>query len=594
MNGAGKIAALVLAAGRSSRMGRLKPLLPLGESTVVEQAVLRLRRGGVEDVRVVLGFGAERISPVLDALGAPWIVNPDYDAGMLSSALAGIRSFGPEVEAFFLLPVDIPLIKPSTVRALAERRRATGASVVYPCFLGERGHPPLISTAIVKDVDDCREGGLRAHLGRYEASALDCDVIDQAVVMDCDAPHEYEMLRAYLARRDAPTVRECEAIWEMLRVPDGVRAHSRRVAELAFLLAVRLHPEGGVLNEPLIVAGGLLHDVMKGRPDHARAGAEALRAMEFPEVARIVRPHMEGAAPGDEIMEVDLVFLVDKMVDGVRVVRIEERFERAMKRFADEPEALAAVTRRFGHARAVGKRVEERLGMSLERFVERHSGGLRAGAPVDGRRLIFLARHGAAETGDKRRYIGQLDVPLCPEGVRQAEALREEMRGVSFAGGIFCSDLERSAATAKIVAEPHGIAVSVRIDLREIALGEWEGRTFEEVRSLHPEDFEARGRDFAHFRPPGGESFLDCMRRVIPALFEMIYATNGAKLLVVAHAGVNRMILCRVLNRDIEKMFEIPQDYCRFNVLEYKDFSFQLPTGDSIDLSEESKMSSAF
>ena len=92
----GRIAALVLAAGYSSRMGDFKPLLPLGRSTVAQEVVERFHRAGIEDVRVIAGHRADELGTVVDRLGVRKIFNADYDRGMFTSVQAGVKSLEPE------------------------------------------------------------------------------------------------------------------------------------------------------------------------------------------------------------------------------------------------------------------------------------------------------------------------------------------------------------------------------------------------------------------------------------------------------------------------------------------------------------------
>jgi probable phosphoglycerate mutase len=102
--------------------------------------------------------------------------------------------------------------------------------------------------------------------------------------------------------------------------------------------------------------------------------------------------------------------------------------------------------------------------------------------------------------------------------------------------------------------------------LREISLGEWEGLSFDTVRNADPEAFEARGRDILGHRPPKGESFFECTLRVIPAFYDMLGRTRG-NLLIVGHAGVNRILLSQALGRSLRDLLEIDQDYGCVNVL---------------------------
>jgi CTP:molybdopterin cytidylyltransferase MocA len=202
MSAGGGIAALILAAGYSSRLGAWKPLQPLGPSTLVGEGILGFRAAGVDDIRVITGHRAEELSPVLKKLGVREIFNPDYDQGMFASVRAGVSSLEPGITAFFLLPVDIPLVKPLTIKTLLQVYHRSGALIIYPRFKGRRGHPPLISTALVRNLPPDCDGGLRAFLGRYSAAALDLEVIDEAVLLDCDTPEDYRRLQAYASRED--------------------------------------------------------------------------------------------------------------------------------------------------------------------------------------------------------------------------------------------------------------------------------------------------------------------------------------------------------------------------------------------------------
>ncbi len=570
----GKIAALVLAAGYSSRMGDFKPLLPLGQSTVTHEVVERFRRAGIEDVRVVVGHRAGEIGPVIDRLGARNIFNADYDRGMFSSVLAGVKSLEPEIGAFFVLPVDIPLVKPATIAALATTCRSSGARIVYPRFEGLRGHPPIISTELIANLPDDCEGGLAAFLGRYEEQAVDLDVIDQAIVMNCNTRMDYLKLKAYGSREDIPTDRECIALLRNRNASEEVIAHSRMVAEVARILAVHLLSAGLVLNLELVKAAGLLHDLAKGQPDHSAAGAEILEEIGYGRVARIVASHTDiepkRFTPLDES---DVVHMADKFVKGDMLVSLEERFDGPLKKFAARPEVLEGVERRLRDAKAINKQLESILGSPPEALVRKYGKSMRAA--LNGRRNIYLARHGAVHyPGDVKRYIGHTDLPLSEEGVRQAEALAEKLRRTPLAA-IFCSDLSRSFDTAAIVGNLHGIRTTATSGFREVALGQWEGLAFEEVRSRYPAEYDQRGRDIVHFRPPGGESFLDCAQRVIPAFYDAIYSTSG-DILLVGHAGVNRILLCQTLGKSMSELFDIDQDYCCLNRIRYEDFSFEL------------------
>ncbi len=181
-------------------------------------------------------------------------------------------------------------------------------------------------------------------------------------------------------------------------------------------------------------------------------------------------------------------------------------------------------------------------------------------------RTIYLVRHAAVAGGDgTRRCLGQLDPDLSPLGVRQAEELGRALRHRPLQA-VFTSDLRRALRTAGLIAKGRDCRPEPVRELREIGLGDWEGRTFAQVRARYPREYEQRGRDLAGYRPPGGESFADLQERVLPAFTAATEKTAG-DFLIVAHAGVNRVILCHLMGRPLQELFSIPQDYAGVSIL---------------------------
>jgi len=186
-------AALILGAGCSSRMGASKPLLPLAGQTMIERVVGLFKGVGVGRIVVVLGHEAGQLLPLLGRLGVDPVVNPRYDKGMFSSVQAGVGCLDRDCRAFFLLPVDIPLVGPGTLHALAEAFRKGEAEVCRPLFRGRYGHPPLIAAALIPAILDFDgTGGLRALLPRYRDRTVDVAVEDPGILMDLDTREDYE------------------------------------------------------------------------------------------------------------------------------------------------------------------------------------------------------------------------------------------------------------------------------------------------------------------------------------------------------------------------------------------------------------------
>jgi len=132
---------------------------------------------------------------------------------------------------------------------------------------------------------------------------------------------------------------------------------------------------------------------------------------------------------------------------------------------------------------------------------------------------------------------------------------------------LFCSPLERCLQSAEIIGKILNIPVEVEPDLIEIDLGSWDGLVMETIRRQFPEDFAARGRDLAAFRPPGGESFRDVESRVMP-VFKKICQIQEETAAVIAHAGVNRVTLCHILGIPLQNLFRLGQDHGCINIID--------------------------
>ncbi len=422
-------------------------------------------------MRVVVGQRADEITPVLDRLGVRWVFNADYQLGMFSSVLAGVRSFGADIDCFFVLPGDIALVNPETIQALLNAYNRDDPKIIYPRYDGRRGHPPLIPAAYLRQhLPSDYTGGLRALLGRYEHNAMDMDVMDENILLDCDTPSDYQALLERRSREGVPTEAECEAVLSRLKVSGEVIAHSFLVAELARILAVHLNSAGLALSLPLVFAAGRLHDIAKGRPDHAGEGARLLAEMGYPRVGAVVAKHTDIQSSGPSVDEADLIYFADKCVQEDRPVCLEERFEKSLDRYADRADICRKISERFENARDIGKRIEASFERPVEDVIRRYERSLRTASMGD-RKTIYLVRHGTIQSAvDPKRFIGQADPPLNAEGFQQAERLAEAL-GDAPLSAVFCSDLKRSVQTAQIIAKPHQISCIPRRDLREISLG---------------------------------------------------------------------------------------------------------------------------
>jgi len=181
---------------------------------------------------------------------------------------------------------------------------------------------------------------------------------------------------------------------------------------------------------------------------------------------------------------------------------------------------------------------------------------------------LYLIRHGQVADGHTHRYHGNNDIGLSPEGERQLTRLARQLQEVPLAA-VYTSHLERSRDGASRLCEGRGFEPQPQPEFREIHFGVWEGLTFGEIAEQYPEELASRLQDLANFRIPGGESLLDVRDRALPRLRELVAAHSGQSLALVAHAGVNRVILCEALSLPLEHLFRMDQNYGCLNIIDY-------------------------
>jgi alpha-ribazole phosphatase len=191
------------------------------------------------------------------------------------------------------------------------------------------------------------------------------------------------------------------------------------------------------------------------------------------------------------------------------------------------------------------------------------------------RTMVYLLRHGAVQSvEDGKRYIGWQDPALSDVGLRQAHRWADYFADLALEE-IFCSDLTRCLETARIIGTRCSVEPRARPELREVCLGSWEGQRFDTVKTNFPRDFQQRGDHIADHRPPEGESFRDLLHRAWP-VFSAAAGRVGVRLLIVTHAGVIRVLLCRLLGMPLENLFSIGQACGALNIIDVRPGGYRL------------------
>ena len=192
----GRVTAIVLAAGGSSRFGSPKQLLPWKGKTLLEHTVDTVLESSVSQVVVVLGHRAERIGAVLGQRPLEVVVNDAWASGQSSSVRAGLQSLPETCDACLFVLADQPNLKPALIDDVLARYRRTLAPIVVPAYRGRRGNPVLFSRALFPELIERRgDQGGRQVIERHEEQVETVEVSDRSQFLDIDTVEDYDRAR---------------------------------------------------------------------------------------------------------------------------------------------------------------------------------------------------------------------------------------------------------------------------------------------------------------------------------------------------------------------------------------------------------------
>ena len=180
---------------------------------------------------------------------------------------------------------------------------------------------------------------------------------------------------------------------------------------------------------------------------------------------------------------------------------------------------------------------------------------------------LLLVRHGTTDFNTGRRFMGQSDIELSDEGYRQAEKLRDYLAREKI-DAAYSSDLRRALVTAEVICQERGLEIVTCPELRECDYGECEGLTFGEIGSSYPE-VAARCINFTlDLEFPGGECYRDFFERTGRFLERLDSYKPEKTVLVVAHDGVLKALLCTMLGIDGSHWWQLRLDTASLSIME--------------------------
>lgn len=187
------INAIVLAAGRSKRMGKLKPLLRFNDTTFLEHIISVLKASAVDTITVVLGAEAETIKKSTDLSGTNVVINENYQKGQLSSLIAAIEKCPQDTEAILVCLVDNPFITKDVVDEIIGKFKETNKPIIVPVFNKRRGHPTLFSRSLFNELLNApQDRGARYVVYSNVEKILELETSESAILISVDTPDDYK------------------------------------------------------------------------------------------------------------------------------------------------------------------------------------------------------------------------------------------------------------------------------------------------------------------------------------------------------------------------------------------------------------------
>jgi molybdenum cofactor cytidylyltransferase len=364
-------ASIILAGGYSSRMGKFKPLLTIGEETIVDRIISIFLQNDVETY-LITGWNGSELKTGVKHGNVIILENPDFKKGMFSTLKIGVSHLKTSYQGFFVLPVDVPLVRSSTIKQLLTAAALYPDKIIYPVFNQSRGHPPLIPASLIPEIlNQKTDSSLRDILDKYKENILEVKVADQNVLFDIDSPQDYQLALQRFQSYGVPCENECEAILsDICAVSPEVHRHGLKTSEVACKIGEALLKSGKSTNLVIIQRAALLHDIAKGKPKHDLAGGQILRNLGFGKIAEVVSTHSDLPEDNSNIsLETKIVYLADKLVKGETIVSLDERYLTSNRPFEVTPQIEAQILQRKFRAIKVKTEIENLLGYPVESII---------------------------------------------------------------------------------------------------------------------------------------------------------------------------------------------------------------------------------
>lgn len=333
-----KIGTVIVAAGLSSRMKDFKPLLPIGDKVMIELTINNFQFAGIDEIVVVTGYRNDDIIKKLSNYNVNFVYNKNYRTNhMFDSVCMGLNEIKSNVDFAFISPSDSPFVQQFTLKTMIQEinnNDRNNINLIQPSYERKKGHPLLLNKNGIEQVlRHDGKMGLRGAISLMNKNVLNKPFADPGILLDADTPNDYMNLLEFNKYTSCPSTEICVKIQNYFDMPDSLKSHSSKMAEIAVKIYEDLLVKGIKLDINIIVAASLLHDIGKDYCNHAEVGSQWLKDMGYYYVSEIVKEHEILNSIPKIPSEKEVVYLADKLVQDEFLIEIKEKLNIMKKTF---------------------------------------------------------------------------------------------------------------------------------------------------------------------------------------------------------------------------------------------------------------------
>lgn len=345
-----KISGLIVAAGLSSRMNDFKPLMEIENKPLIINTINSLRKSGIEDINIVVGYRAKDIERCVKNENVNIIYNNNYNnTFMYDSFKLGLEKIKNNCDAVTFLPGDVGFVSKYTIDLLVKEIYKNKSKIVYPVYKEVIGHPPIISSICFDYLLNYNgKNGLKGGMEHFEECSKKIDTPDKFILCDMDYKEEFYKVKHDFENRQILSLEECIYLLSYFHVSNSIINHGKKVKEICEDLSNSINKNKKIINIDLIKSASILHDIKRQEKNHAEVGADLLESLGYDKIAYIVRSHMKLKNEMEDVInENTILYYGDKLVVEDEFVDLNKRFQEKLNKYNDNEEIQANIMKKY-------------------------------------------------------------------------------------------------------------------------------------------------------------------------------------------------------------------------------------------------------